>query len=215
MPPKPTKPAASAVASVAARLKTFGLAAAKVQLTTNLEVPSNQTVVIDASDQKFMKQINRLTPTKIDDLKAWIGVPDEAFAGTPAVADRNRTVLPVHDAYTPELTASIRGVARDYIFGHSASVSAAQVPALNAWLKSVAGSINVVTFQDIHVAAGATLIVNPSITVLFARYITIDEGGVIKMRCNYAGINCAGIKGAGLRVLPPVPLRPVRPMPIR
>jgi hypothetical protein len=101
-------------------------------------------------------------------------------------------------------------VARNYIFGNSAAVGQAQVPALNAWLKSIAGSISIITFMDIHVSAGARLVVNPSITVLFARYITIDQGGVIQVKCTHGGINCAGIKGAAPLVVP----FPVGPLPV-
>jgi hypothetical protein len=213
MPPRTSivakVPVATAPAPVAARLKTFGLSAAKLQLTNNLEVPMNQTVTLDASDQKLAAQLARATPKTIDDLKTWLGVPDAAFTQAAAPVARPMAVLPVHEAYTPDQSAALYGVARAYIFGNSAAVSQAQIPALNAWLASIAGSISIITFQDIHVAAGARLVVNPSITVLFARYITIDQGGVIQVRCTHGGINCAGIKGASPRVIP----LPIGPLP--
>lgn len=210
-PPKTSKvPAASAAVSLAARLKPFGLNASKLHLTSDLEVPANQTVVLDAADQKLARQLTVLTPKTIDDLKEWIGVPDAAFAAPAAPMMRSLTVLPVHDAYTPEQNVTLHAMARDYIFGHSAAVTPAQIPALNAWLQSIAGSIRIVTFQDIHVGAGARLVVSPSIAVLFARYITIDQGGVIQIRCTHGGINCAGIKGAAPRVIP----YPLNPLPI-
>src|ERR1035437_8899233 len=129
MPPRvpkaPNVPVAAATAvSVATRLKPFGLAAAELQLTKDLEVPVNQTVVLDASDQKLARQLTQLTPKTINDLKAWIGVPDAAFAHPAApVARPPMTVLPVHEAYTPEQSKTLHAVARDYIFGNSAAVS--------------------------------------------------------------------------------------------
>jgi hypothetical protein len=201
LPKAPRVPVATKV-SLATRLKPYGLAAAKVQLTNNLEVPANQTVVLDAADQKLAQQLTRLTPKTIDDLKAWIGVPDAVFAHPATPVPPPTTILPVHDAYTPEQSTTLHAAARAYIFGNSAAVSPKQTPALNAWLGSIAGLISIITFQDIHVAAGATLVVNPSITVLFARYITIDRGGVIQIKCTYGGINCAGIKGAVPLVIP-------------
>jgi len=206
MPPKPPKaPVEAPTVSVAARLKPFGLVAAKLSLTNDLEVPANQTVVLDASDQKLSKQLSRLTPKTIDDVKAWIGVPDAAVARPYAPVARPMTVLAVHDTYPPEQSAAFHGVARDYIFGHSASVPPAQLPALNAWLTSAAGLLNMILFQDIHVAAGAKLVINPSIAILFARYITIDHGGVIQIRCTHGAIHCAGIKGAPT-LISPVPV---------
>jgi hypothetical protein len=198
LPRVPRVPVAAAAptVSVATRLKPFGLSAAKLQLSNDLEVPVNQTVVLSASDKKLAAQVTRLTPKTIGDLKTWIGVPDSVFAHPAVPAPPPMAVLPVHTAYTPDQSKTLHVVARNYIFGNSGAVSPAQVPALNAWLGSIAGSISIITYQDIHVAAGATLVVDPSITVLFARYITIDQGGVIQIKCSYGGINCAGIKGA-------------------
>jgi len=215
MPPRvPTVakvPVAAVSVSAAARLKPFGLVATKVPLTNNLEVPVNQTVTLDAADQKLAKQVTRLTPKTIDDVKAWVGVPDAAFAHPVTPITTPSTVLPVHDAYTPDQTATLYAVARNYIFGHSSAVSPAQIPALNSWLKSIAGSINIILFQDIHVAANAKLVVNPSIAILFARYITIDQGGVIQIKCTHGSINCARITGAAPRVIPVA----VNPFPVR
>jgi hypothetical protein len=209
---------AAASVPVATRLKPFGLAPAHLQLTNDLEVPANQTVVLDAADPKYAKQVSQLTPKTIDDLKTWIGIPDTAFAQTaaPAPAEAPLTVLPVHEAYLPQQSAALYGVARNYIFGNSNVVSRTQVPALNAWLKSIAGSIKIILFQDIHVASGAVLVVNPSITVLFARYITIDQGGLIRVKCTHGGINCAGIKGASPILIPiHTPFTPIAMKPIQ
>jgi hypothetical protein len=189
-------------------LKPFGLAAAKLQLTNDLEVSANQTQVVDATDQKFAKQVSRLTPETIGDLKTWIGVPDAAFAQPTAIVAQPRTIIPVRESYGPEHTKAFYALARNYIFGHSATVSRAQLPALNKWIATIAGSLGVIVFQDIHVAANATLVLNPSIVVLFARYITIDLGGMIKVRCTYGSINCAGIKGVQSPVVGPITIRP-------
>jgi hypothetical protein len=201
---------ASPKVSLAARLKPFRLDAAKVQFA-NLEVAPNQTLILDSADAKFGKQVVNLVPKSIDDLKAWIGVSDAAFAQKPTPLVRSLAVMPVHDTYTVQQSATLHTIANDYIFGHSASVSPVQLPALSAWLKFVAGSINLIGFLDIHVAAGARLVVNSSITVLFANNIQIDRGGVIQLQASHVGINCATIQGTPELIrLPTPPVFPIR-----
>src|SRR5437016_5217866 len=120
MPKIPTaQKAALEPVSVATRLKPFGLHSAKLQMT-NLEVPANQTVVLDRADRKFAKQVVQLAPKTIDDLKAWIGVPDAAFVQAPAPAPivHSMSILPVHDNYTLQESTTLHAVARDYIFGN-------------------------------------------------------------------------------------------------
>lgn len=189
-----TAPVQPVAVTLAARLQRFNLEPANVQ-TNNLAVAANQTVVLDSADPTYAKQIVKLTPQNIDDLKNWIGVPDTAFANTPAPGPLPMTVLPIETTYTTAQSMDMRALASSYIFGHSASISPAQIPALNAWIKSSAAYIIVILFENITVASGARLVVNKSITTLFANDITIDKGGVIQLKNSTSGINCASIKG--------------------
>ena len=183
------------VVPLATRLKPYGLDPTKLQLT-NLAVGANQTVVLDSAEATYSKQIVKLVPQSIAELKAWIGVPDSAFAEVPKAVVRSVTVLPVEPTYTPQQAITLRAIAKDYVTGHSASVSAAQVPALNAWVKSVAPWLNIILFSNITVAAGAKLVVNASISLLFANDISIGKGGAIQLKCTQGRIDCASITGA-------------------
>jgi hypothetical protein len=177
------------------RLKPFSLDATKLTFN-DLSVAANQTVVLDSANEVYSKQLVKLAPQNIAELKSWIGVSDAAFAQTPVMAVRSLSVLPVETKYSVAQTATLRSLANDYIFGHSASVSPAQLPAVNAWLKSIAGYIYIILFRNITVASGARLVVNASVSTLFANDITIDKGGVIQMKSTMAHINCASIKGS-------------------
>lgn len=193
--------------AIETRLKNFNLSSTTIQLA-NLEVQANQTLVLDTKDPKYSKNLSFLEPKSIDDIKRWIGIPDQAFATVPVTSSRSpvvihRTispdssirsgiVIPSTARFHPDQVATLQIMARNYIFGHSSTVSVEQVPALNEWLKAQQIKIPIFVFNDIHVAAGAVL--NVKSKVLFANHITIDKGGLIKMG-NQSSIHAAGVKG--------------------
>lgn len=200
---------------LATRLQFYGVNSAD-QKPADLQVPANQEMVLNANDPKLSRQVVKLVPKTIDDLKKWIGTPNAGFAhvqaatastlARPALANSNRlatlaqlhpvlqAVLPVHNKYTPSEDIALRQLAAAYVFGHSETVNAAQLPALNKWISVIDPHLILIIFNDIHVASGATLVVNHN--VLFANHITIDKGGKIQMKITKSKIDCAGIKGA-------------------
>jgi len=199
---------------LATRLQVYGISPAAVQLT-DLDVPSGQQVILKSDDAKLSKQTVKLVPKSIDDVKRWVGIADSAFSlpSQPHLQPVLRTalpvstnqptlthlqpvlepIMPVHEQYTSAEDSTLRNLAASYVYGHTATVSAAQLPALNKWISVIAPYIPITLWNDIHVAAGATLVVYYSI--LFARYITIDHGGKIQMKITRSLINCAGVKG--------------------
>jgi len=200
---------------LATRLEVYGISPSAVQLP-DLEVPAEQQTILRSDDAKLSRQTVKLVPKSIDDVKRWVGVPNSAFTlpSQPHLQPMLRTalpissnlptlthlqpvlepIIPVHERYTPAEDVTLRNLAVSYVYGHTATVSAAQLPALNKWISVIAPYIPIILWNDIHVGAGATLVVYYSI--LFAHYITIDAGGKIQMKISKSYINCAGIKGA-------------------
>lgn len=189
------------------RLKNFNIDPAQVNLV-DLDVAADQTITLQSTDVAYRANVSYLEPKSITDLKRWIGIPDQAFATIPNLpsttpivvhrtirpvpAIRTGIVIPPLTAFHPDQVATIKTLARDFIYGQSASISAAQLPALNKWLDLQKIRIPIFLFRNIHVAAGAVL--NVKGKVLFANLITIDKGGLIKMG-NQSAIHAAGVKG--------------------
>jgi hypothetical protein len=186
MPKEDTMPEVT----LAARLKVYGLDPAKLAIT-NLEVPAGKEIVLRADDRKYAKQVQKLVPKDIADLKRWIGVPNAGFK-KPVL--RPQPLIPARPKFTPTDGIALRKLAKQYVYGHSDSVSPDQLPALNKWLVQLAGYVVVFVLSDIHVAAGATLTVNAGVPILFANNITVEKGGKILMKATNAKIDCTGIK---------------------
>ncbi|MDY7574365.1 hypothetical protein [Actimicrobium sp. CCI2.3] len=193
--------------TIETRLKDFNIDPATIKLT-DLDVAANQTLLLTSADAAHVHSIAFLEPHSITDIKRWIGIPDQAFAQghtlpsigpvvlhptiRPSIVGRSGIVIPPLPAFHPDQVATIKNMARDFIYGHSGNISAAQIPALNKWLDLQKIRIPIFIFRDIHVASGAVL--NVKGKVLFANHITIDKGGLIKLG-NQSAIHAAGIKG--------------------
>jgi hypothetical protein len=193
--------------TIETRLKDFNIDPAQIKLT-DLDVAANQTMHLTSTDAAHHDSIAFLEPTSITDIKRWIGIPDQAFAHDhnlpsigpvvmhptirPSIIGRGRIVIPPLATFHPDQVATIKNMARDFIYGHSGNISAAQIPALNKWLDLQKIRIPIFIFRDIHVASGAVL--NVKGKILFANHITIDKGGLIKLG-NQSAIHAAGIKG--------------------
>jgi hypothetical protein len=193
--------------TIEARLKNFNIDPAGIKLT-DLDVAANQTMLLTSTDTSYRDSIAFLEPQSITDLKRWIGIPDQAFSPgqplpstgpvvihptiRPSPAGRLRIVIPALPAFHPDQVATLKNLARDFIYGHSDHISTTQIPALNKWLDLQKIRIPMFIFRDIHVASGAVL--NVKGKILFANHITIDKGGLIKLG-NQSAIHAAGIKG--------------------
>ena len=163
---------------LATRLGVYGISPTAVQLT-DLDVPAGQQVVLRADDAKLSRQTVKLVPKSIDDVKRWVGIPDAAFSlpSQPHLQPVLRTalpvstnqptlthlqpvlepIMPVHEQYTPAEDATLRNLAASYVYGHTATVNAAQLPALNKWISVIAPFIPIILWNDIHVNAGCNV----------------------------------------------------------
>lgn len=203
--------------TLAQRLKSFNLDIGAAN-PADISVPANQDLVLDASNAKFQANLQYLQPKSLDDVKNWLGNPDEALA-KPALGTRTITsalsiapsraiattmlpsaIIPVQPSYTQQESDDLHLLASAYVYGHSAGVDTKQLPALNAWIAKLNVRIPVFVFNNIDVAAGATLHVN--ISALFANYITVENTGRIKLRGgSKTSIHAAGFTGKGPRIV--------------
>lgn len=145
----------------------------------------------------------RLVPKNLDDVKRWIGVPDEL--GTKRVCGCG---LPsgfqgvASAAEFRELGATMRRtiheLAYEYVHGDSRRV-AAYKPVLDHILDR-AVITGVFLRQDIDIHKGAVLEVGSNIKILFARHIRIWKGGLLKI-IGGTKIDCVTITGGVSGVL--------------
>lgn len=193
--------------AIQTRLQALNLVESKIR-PTNLDVAAKQTVVLDVKDPKLSAHVDYLEPKSIDDLKRWIGAPDSAFAHTgPAVSPlpivlhssvarnadlANHIVIQPTGTFHPVQVEALQTLTKNYLYGNSTLVSKAQIPAMNEWVLAQKIKIPIFIFADIHVASGAVLVLKNR--ALFANYITIDKGGLIKAG-NQCVIHAAGVKG--------------------
>ena len=179
--------------AIADRLKLYGLTEQQVQLE-DLHVAEGQRQVLTGDDPQLRKHVVQLRPQSVEQLKSWIGVPDEAITHLRALDTGNAPVAVFHPL-PEELTASdhsaLHTLARNFVFGNSAAVGISP-QSLSEWVSRIGAIINQYVFRDIEVAANAQLIVAPDVFVLFARYITVHPTGKILVRGTSTRIDCAG-----------------------
>jgi hypothetical protein len=199
------------------RLHAFKLSTETVK-PVDLNVSPNQQVVLDTSNTTFKSSLTYLTPQTLDDVKAWLGTPNSAFARAPVAANPGAppiAVAPTRVAHPttlpptvlqPSATHSVRDIeqlhslTRSFVFGNSETVSASQLPALNAWIAGLKIKLPIFVFANITVAAGAVLHVN--VNALFANYITVENTGQIKLRGGTkTAIHAAGFTGKGSHIV--------------
>jgi hypothetical protein len=207
---------------LATRLQSFRINAEALK-PVDLNISPNQHVVLDTANTTFKNSLTYLTPQSIDDVKNWLGNPNSAFANIPvathpgappiAVAPTrvtNPTVLPPviiqpGMQHSAREIAQLHGLASSFVFGNSESVSASQLPALNAWIAGLKIKLPAYVFANITVAAGAVLEIK--VNALFANYITVENTGRIKLRGgSKTVIHAAGFTGKGSRIVPRPPL---------
>jgi hypothetical protein len=187
--------------SVADRLARYGLSERAGELS-DMTLGRDQQVLVARENPFFADRVHQVRPESIDDLKQWIGTPDGSCCSD-ATGGHVGGLLPpavVSSALGDERSAdenrTMNSLAGAYVFGHSESVAATHLVALNEWLGSIKARINISLFQDIYVSAGATMSLAPSVHVLFARYITVENTGRIVLGTgSTTSIDCAGFRG--------------------
>jgi hypothetical protein len=179
--------------AIADRLKVYGLTEQQVQLE-DLHVAAGQSQVLTGDSPELRPHVVQLHPQSVEQLKSWIGVPDEAITHLRAL-DTGTAPVAVFHPLPEELTASdhsaLHTLARTFVFGNSTAVGISP-QSLSEWISRIGTVINQYVFRDIEVAANARLIVAPDVFVLFARYITVHPTGRIIVRGTSTRIDCAG-----------------------
>ncbi len=177
------------------RAAVYGLTS-KDLLDENLVVPAGRHVIIDGESIK-QKGVVSLTPKSIDDVKHWIGVPDETAAKGSCCKPPTAGIEAVASASDlrkqgAAAARNLRAVAAAYVNGDSRRV-AAYAPILSHLLDR-ASIIGIFLRRDIDIHRGATLEIGRNNRVLFARHIRIWTGGRLLVRGD-AKIDCVTITG--------------------
>jgi hypothetical protein len=194
--------------AIGTRLASYGLAEATTPLE-DLQVTGTTTYALSASNQAAAKRMHVLRPSSLDDLKKWIGLPSTAAAPTHvssiasvlprnAIANVNaavdlRKALPA--TLTRDHVDALYAAAHQYVMTNNHGLEATAVGNVNKWLVALKPQIIVWLYRDIHVAAGAKLLLNTSHSVLFARHIEVEKTGQIQVKAAITKIDCAGFKG--------------------
>jgi hypothetical protein len=179
---------------IGTRLAAYGLTEQQVQLA-DLRLERNQVLVVSRQDPTLGNRLIQLQPPTVQQAKEWIGVPDAALGHlqAPAVAAPLPAIGKLGEVINPGEHAVLTTLAQHFVFRHSEAISPTLVPILNDWLQRVGHTIHFFAANDIHISAGARLVVAPDVFVIFARYITIEETATIVIQGNAAKIDCAGL----------------------
>lgn len=179
--------------AIADRLKVYGLSEQQVQLQ-DFRVAEGQRQVLTGDDPQLRTHVVQLRPQSVEQLKSWIGVPDEALTHLRPVASGDapaRVFHPLPEELTADDHSALHIATRNFVFGNSATVGVS-APSLSEWVTRIGALLNQYLFRDIEVAANAQLIIAPDVFVLFARYITVHPTGKILVRGTSTRIDCAG-----------------------
>lgn len=194
--------------AIGTRLASYGLAEATTPLE-DLQVTGSTTYALAASNPAAAKRMHVLHPASLDDLKKWIGL--SATAAAPVHVSSIATVLPRNAIANVNAAIDLRkplparltrdhvdalyAAAHQYVMTNNHGLDAAAVANVNKWLVALKPQIIVWLYRDIHVAAGAKLVLSTSHSVLFARHIEVEKTGQIQVKAAITKIDCAGFKG--------------------
>lgn len=178
------------------RAAVYGLST-KELLDEDLVIPPGRKVVIDG-EHRSQQGVVTLTPKSIDDVKNWIGVPDDTAAKqsccSPLPTSNLQAVSSAAELrkLEPEAARNLRGIANAYVNGDLRRV-ANYKPVLE-YLLDRANITGIFLRRDIDIHRGATLEIGRNNRVLFARHIRIWTGGRLIIRGD-AKIDCVSITG--------------------
>jgi hypothetical protein len=182
------------------RLKLYGLSHLE-----DLVLGEGESIRVSLrGESRFAKAAHRIRLKSIKDLKRLIGVPDavvQQHCGCRFEANLSETVPPGFksvNSLTPDQLQTLRAAAYEYIHGNSQSVQQYE-PALNQAIFALNRSlVSIVLFQDIIVDRNATLILDSSVDVIFARKIIIKLGGKIRALGSFVKYDCSSVQGEEL-----------------
>lgn len=139
----------------------------------------------------------RLQPKGIDDVKRWIGVPDELGAKSSCCREPAAELPGIAnpgDIRKLDVTSqrALRDLASQYVHGDSRRV--AKYRDVLAHLVDRAVINGIFLRPDIEIHKGAVLEIGRDIKILFARHIRIWRGGLLKLTGD-TKIDCVSITG--------------------
>jgi hypothetical protein len=170
------------------------------QGSTSLQVEAGESAVLSPDSARFKSLYQQIRPQTIDQVKQVIGlsevttrtlqnIPLRAVSPAPAVSEvvlRSIAVIPpVSDLNSTdaEVRFSARGAAYQAASAYLESADPRQfahlTPLINQFLVDSAAKLNVIAFQDIDLANGATLIISNTTHALYANNIRIHGDGRI------------------------------------
>jgi hypothetical protein len=184
----------------------------------DLTLAANEEKVLSKDTPEFSASVVELKPDSLNDLRRWIGpvatVPPQVEAATKqskqsaARAPSASTALeqvaqissigsiassvpvPFDPAFRADMFTLTRKIALDY-----APTNSVIEASINQWLTTLNASIWAYLFNDIYVSAGASLIFQPDVSLLFAHYVTVEETGQIILQSGTFKFDIAGFKG--------------------
>jgi len=188
------------------RLDNYGLADRENQLV-DISLEGNQQLALSMQDPEVQEYIVTLRPKSPYDLKKWIGIPDHAVGSSPSLASETHSAPPSPCAPRSVFTPQLQIVPSDpemqvnlssFLLRNSSAITQRELSTLQNFIDHAPATsaigVSVILAQDIYVAAGARLILDKKIQVLFARYITLAATGQIQFQSPFAKIDCAGIR---------------------
>jgi hypothetical protein len=155
--------------TLAERLAVYGL---KPKQLEPLHVQSDSRLVLDYRTYENKKHFTVLRPNSVNDLKGWVGAPDNAFADNqPRFGEVPRGSL-----------ESLDSVAREFIYGNSRAV-AQFTQAIDEQLQQRDQLILVPIFffTEVVIDNGATLVIGNGSSVFFADILTMYPAGVLQV----------------------------------
>lgn len=188
---------AAAVKTAATRLAAYGLAEADA-FSDSLVVPEGKSLTLSAPAAGQTKAgYVTLQPKTIDDVKRWIGVPDNVGKrrSFPAV-QTSRLAFVGDEAPGATLSkaqrVSLRDIADQYVNGDSSSLTHYSVSISQILNKAI---INGLFFlKDVDVLPNAELKLAANLKVFSANNIRIWKGGRIRI-LGHMKVDCASIVG--------------------
>jgi hypothetical protein len=162
-----------------------------------LVVPPGKHLLLQPDKGEGGQGYVRLDPKDLDDVKRWIGVPDEVGAKRSCCAELPAEIPGLASAgdlrrQDPKTQRAIHDLAYQYVHGDARRLVAYK-PVLNHLIDR-AYVIGVFLRQDIDIHNGSVLEIGKSVKILFARHVRIWRGGLLKVSGD-AKIDCVSITG--------------------
>lgn len=179
------------------RLSRYGLKPTDALAGSLVVAAGKRTELCTAGGETPPEGLLRLEPKSLDDVKQWIGVPDELGAKRACSCEMPAEVPGVSSAselreLDTNSRRAIRNLAQEYVHGDSRRV-AAYAPILDLMVDRA--YLHGWFFrEDIDIYNGAVLEIGGAVRILFARHIRIWVGGELRITGD-ATIDCVSITG--------------------